>query len=151
MGKRPRKRPDQGGNRSQAPRRKKRKPGGKPFPKGASGNPSTQFAPGVSGNPAGRPPLPVDYKEAIALLEPKAVEVLRDVLEDEGHPRREQTAEYVLNRTQGRPRQTVELSGPDGKPVKVEGDDPVTTMLRAMIAKQQKGGSTDGGDGGGSE
>lgn len=143
------KRPEQGRNRSKkGAHRKKRKPRGRSFRPGESGSKATQFPPGVSGNPAGRPPLPPEYKAAIAMLEPEAMEVLRDVLQDEAHPRRQQAAEYVLNRTQGRPRQTVEISGPDGKPVRIEGDDPVTTMLRAMIDKK-KGGNDDGDGGSG--
>lgn len=145
MAKRGKKRPEQANNRSQrAKPRKRRRAGGRPFKPGQSGNEATQFKPGESGNPAGRPPLPPEYKAAIAMIEPQAVEVLREVLEDRFHPRREQAAEYVLNRTQGRPRQTVELSGPDGKPVKLETDDPVAAMLRSMIAKKAEG---DGGDG----
>lgn len=35
--------------------RSKKKPRGRPWKKGQSGNPATQFVPGVSGNPGGNP------------------------------------------------------------------------------------------------
>ncbi len=114
---------------------------GKPKPRG--GKRRTSWKPGKSGNPKGRPPLPEDYKLAMKVLDPLATKVLEEVMSDPRHPRRQQAAEYVLNRNHGTPRVRTEVSTPVGKPieVKVRGVRAMTTeerqrMTDEMIARR---------------
>jgi hypothetical protein len=121
----------------------KAQPRGKPFAKG------NQAAKGH-----GRPPLPEDYKAAIAVLEVRALEVLEEVLDDVKHPRREQAAEYVIDRNRGRTKQTTELSGLDGAPIAVRAvrtSDERRERMRELAEKAARiaaeaSGSTTGDD-----
>lgn len=114
---------------------------GKPKPRG--GKRRTSWKKGQSGNLKGRPVLPEDYKAAMKILDPMATKVLQAVLDDPKHPRRQQAAEYVLNRNHGTPRTRTEVSTPIGKAieVKVRGVRSMTTEERQkhvdeLIAKR---------------
>lgn len=109
---------------------------GKPKPRG--GKRRTSWKPGQSGNLKGRPPLPEDYKQAMKVLDPLATKVLEDVMSDKKHPRRQQAAEYVLNRNHGTPRTRTEVSTPVGKPieVKVRGVRSMTTEERQRFTDE---------------
>ena len=77
----------------------------------------TKWKKGQSGNPKGRPPLPADTKLALRALVGPALEGLQGVVLDPMHPRHEQACEYLVDREEGRPRQTTEISGPGGGPI----------------------------------
>jgi hypothetical protein len=77
------------------------------------------FKKGKSGNPGGRPKLPPEYKLAMEDLGPRGLQALSDIIENPFHPRREQAAEYIVNRWKGTPTQRIEQSGPDGGPIAV--------------------------------
>ncbi|TAL29000.1 MAG: hypothetical protein EPN98_21395 [Phenylobacterium sp.] len=98
--------------------RKRRKNGKPSKPRGGQ---STRFR---EGNKAakghGRPKIPAEYKAALKILEPAALSVLDEVLADADHPRREQAAEYIINRARGTPRTRTEVSTPPGKPLEVD-------------------------------
>lgn len=84
----------------------KRRPRGRPF------KPGNKAAKGH-----GRPPVSLEYKAAMKQLEPEALQVLGDVLRDPRHPHREKAAEYVVNRTQGKPTERREITGPGGEAI----------------------------------
>lgn len=77
------------------------------------------WKPGQSGNPAGRPPLPDEYKDSIKALAKKGLQALDAILDNPRHFRHEQACEYVVNRAHGTPTVRAEISGPDGGPVQV--------------------------------
>lgn len=103
----------------------KRKPRGRPFPKG---NPWA-WKPGQSGNPAGRTSLvrigeayskilgipipddPMDRTYAEAIAQKVAELALKGNLF---------AVEEIADRTEGKPKQPVEHSGPDGGPIVIE-------------------------------
>lgn len=58
----------------------------------------------------GRPKIPYSVKKALRELGPNAVEVLREVMANKKHVRREQAAEYVINRLEGMPRATIDAN-----------------------------------------
>lgn len=111
-------------NRSKSGR-KKAKPEVK---RGAGG----RFLKGTVPGP-GRPRLPPDYKAALFMLEPEAMKRIRDTIADRNHPRTEQAAEYVINRIYGTPTSKTEVSGPGGKPIEVDQEDPATALVRRLI------------------
>jgi hypothetical protein len=74
-------------------------------------NPATQFKPGQSGNPAGRPKL---FGEMTALARakcPEAIECLYKIMNDveAPHAARVSAADKLLDRGLGKPPQTVNL------------------------------------------
>lgn len=77
------------------------------------------FPPGHSGNPSGRPKALVAVEEAARQHTPAAIETLGAIMQDATQPTaaRVRAAEILLDRAWGRPRQAVEASGPDGKPL----------------------------------
>jgi hypothetical protein len=99
----------------------------------------TSFKPGQSGNPKGRPPLPLDYKLAMNdRIGPKGLAALEAVLDNPQHPRHEQAAEYAVNRWKGTPTVKTEVSGPDGGPLavrEVRTSDERRARLRELEAK----------------
>ena len=51
---------------------------------------------------------------------PKGLAALEAILDNPGHPRHEQAAEYAINRWKGTPTVKTEIAGPDGGPVAVK-------------------------------
>lgn len=78
-----------------------KKPRGRPFKKGQSGN------------PGGRKPVPKDIKDAFRNLTPKAIKTLEEAL-DEGGAVAVRAAETIIERAWGRAPQSLEVSSPDG-------------------------------------
>lgn len=83
----------------------KKKPRGKPFEKG--------------NKMGGRKALSPDVKAAFESLLPDAIKALTSVVNNPKHNRREQAAEYIVNRVGGTPESTTKLqaSGPNGEPL----------------------------------
>lgn len=83
----------------------KKKPRGKPFAKG--------------NKLGGRKALSSDVKKAFEELCPDALRALQEVVNTKKHNRREQAAEYIVNRVGGTPetRSKIEASGPGGIPL----------------------------------
>ena len=77
-----------------------------------------RFAPGTSGNPGGRPPIPDDIKSMLKDLVPDSVKALHAAING-GDPRLAvQAASVVLDRVYGRPHQSASIetntqSGPE--------------------------------------
>lgn len=81
----------------------KKKPRGKPFAKG--------------NKLGGRTALPKDVKEAFQAMCPDAMAALQEIVRQKKHNRREQAAEYIVNRVGGTPESSskVSLTGPNGE------------------------------------
>lgn len=77
------------------------------------------FPPGKSGNPSGRPKALIPVEEAARALTPAAMAALGEIVQDKAQPAaaRARAAEILLDRAWGKPRQSVEASGPNGAPL----------------------------------
>jgi hypothetical protein len=78
--------------------------------------PKTAYAPGISGNPNGRPKLPAEFA---VLMKEHAIEAAHKLLEwaRSDDPRvSPQACIYIINRAYGAPTQMTEVSGPNGQP-----------------------------------
>jgi hypothetical protein len=82
---------------------------GRPFQKGWRGGP-------------GRPKL--EFLERLRKLSPLAEEILRDALKSKSKSIQFRAMQEVFDRGWGRPRQTTELTGEEGKPVQFVVRDP---------------------------
>jgi hypothetical protein len=104
----------------------------------------SRFKPGQSGNPAGRPPAGLSIREWYNTMAEWTVSDITAVLEDgdapaskiiaakqvldacsnvvleSGMPIRGQATDRICDRTHGKPKQAVELTGADGGPVQTE-------------------------------
>jgi hypothetical protein len=82
------------------------------WPKGRSGNPATQFKPGVSGNPSGRANAFEQVRALARQHSPEAFKTLVELMRLTEEPAvRLRAAEQILDRAFGRPAQAVELFG----------------------------------------
>ena len=66
------------------------------------------FAPGVSGNPQGRPPLPREMKEVLESAAPRAIARLIELIESEDERVAAACANSVLDRLYGKPTQVTD-------------------------------------------
>jgi len=103
----------------------KRKPRGKPFAKGQSGNPS------------GRKKVPADVIEAAKAHTQTAISTLADICTHGADEKaRISAAEALLNRAWGKPTERHELTGANGGPVHTKTTADLTDEeLAAEIAK----------------
>ena len=119
--------------------RSKGKPRGTPFPKGRSGNPSTQFQPGKSGNPGGRPKKLKELEEELLRNWGPKYENVISRLYIRALAGDVQAAKEFGDRVVGKARQRVELTGKDGKPIETEDKTPETARtteeMRARLAQ----------------
>lgn len=93
---------------SQGAATSKRKRGpGKPFQKGASGNPK------------GRKPVPPEVKAILSAACPRAAERLVELIEDPDPSVALKAAQVVIERIHGKPVQALEHSGADGVPISI--------------------------------
>jgi hypothetical protein len=84
-----------------------------------TGKEATQFKPGVSGNPAGRPKIPEELKELARAHSVDAINRLAKWMHDENPTASVKAAEALLDRAWGKANQP--LTGQDGEgPVKTE-------------------------------
>ena len=95
-----------------------------PFEKGETPQGAKPFKKGQSGNPKGRPKMP-DLKSALAeyLADEKdgktALDAIIMKLRQMAIKGNLKAAEMLLDRGYGKPKQSHELSGEDGEPIKV--------------------------------
>jgi hypothetical protein len=66
------------------------------------------FAPGVSGNPRGRPPLPREMKEVLECAAPRAIARLIELIESDDERVAAACANSVLDRLYGKPTQVTD-------------------------------------------
>ena len=66
------------------------------------------FAPGVSGNPQGRPPLPREMKEVLESAAPRAIARLIELIESDDERVAAACANSVLDRLYGKPTQVTD-------------------------------------------
>ncbi len=78
------------------------------------------FKKGQSGNPKGRG-APWNIIDRARELGPKAIDLLVAMMEDvEADPRiRIDAAKIIIERGYGKPHQSVEMTGPEGEPIKI--------------------------------
>jgi hypothetical protein len=83
--------------------------------------PKTAFQPGKSGNPGGRPRKTDEERTLEALCREKTPEALATILRIMAGSNMDRAklaaAQYVLDRGWGRPKESVEHSGPNGGPI----------------------------------
>ena len=80
-----------------------------------------RFVKGTSGNPRGRPKSDEEIKEALKLLVPRAVEVLREIIENPGarDQDRIRAIEIVFDRVYGKPFQQVAVDETSDREIRV--------------------------------
>ena len=69
-----------------------------------------RFAPGVSGNPGGRPTLPAEIKEMFQAKGPEALKVLTRCLQSGDDRIAMMAAQAILDRGYGRPTQSIDAN-----------------------------------------
>jgi hypothetical protein len=77
------------------------------------------FQKGQSGNPGGRPKEDAEVKALARSAGPEAIEKLVELMRGDEARTALAAAQALLDRGFGKPGQSVELSGPDGKPLTV--------------------------------
>ena len=79
------------------------------------------FKKGVCPNPAGRPKMPAEIRDAFKSLAPESLEVLRKIMQsDESRDNdRIRAIEIILNRGYGTPVQSIEIGNKDNDPFNV--------------------------------
>jgi hypothetical protein len=82
------------------------RPNGTPQP--IARTPRGYFAPGVSGNPQGRPPLPREMKEVLESAAPRAIARLIELIESDDERVAAACANSVLDRLYGKPTQVTD-------------------------------------------
>ncbi len=104
------------------------------------------WRPGQSGNPAGRPKkLALDHA-LTALLESEGkdgksrAEELAEALLKHAKKGNARIAQLIAERTQGRPRQTIEVSGPEGRALEIQNmtDEQLDQRIKELLAKWGK-------------
>ena len=70
----------------------------------------SQWAPGKSGNPGGRPKLPEEVKAGLRDLAATAIDVLREAMASDDHRVRVAAAAQVLDRGYGRAAQVIDAT-----------------------------------------
>lgn len=94
-----------------------------PFEKGQSGNPATQFKPGTSGNPDGRPPKLPELDDLLADVlgeEKNDISAAHAILmkwREMASKGNLKAGEMLFNRAYGMPKQRIEQTGEGGGPV----------------------------------
>jgi hypothetical protein len=93
------------------------------------------FKPGQSGNPAGRPKMPKDLKEAFKAASPKALEILKKILADPAAKDNDRlrAAEIILDRAYGKPAQAVDITT-DAVTIKETLNERLEVVSRALTA-----------------
>lgn len=92
-----------------------------------TGRETTQFKPGQSGNPSGRPKIPDDVKQMFREATPRACEVLCQIINDEGarDSDRIKAAEVIMDRAWGKAVQAVDVDAKNIPQVVIVGGDNV--------------------------
>jgi hypothetical protein len=108
----------------------KKKPRGKPFPKGVSGN--------LKGKPKGAvqvAPTITDVRLLARVEGPEAIRKLTAIMKNEAatHMAQIAAASQLLDRGWGRPPQAVELTGAEGGPIQIMEVDPLD-VIRSRLA-----------------
>ncbi len=93
------------------------------------------FKPGQSGNPAGRPKMPKEVKEAFRKATPEAVKILKQILlnPEARDTDRLRAAEIILDRAYGKPAQAVDITT-DTVTIKETLSDRLEVVSRALTA-----------------
>lgn len=94
------------------------------------------FQKGMSGNPAGRPKIPDDVKDAARQYTVEAIDRLAAWMRTD-NPKASVTATVaLLNRAWGMPGQAVEMTGKDGGPLQVEdARKPIEAYVAEFVAQ----------------
>ena len=91
------------------------------------------FQPGQSGNPSGRPKIIKDLQELARVHTPEALAALVAALDKPGE--RVAAASALLDRGYGKPRQTTELTGPNGGPIQTQDVTDDREELAVILAR----------------
>ena len=85
-----------------------------------------KFEPGRSGNSGGRPRVPNEFREACRAASPKALEVVIAALDDKSASLRLKAAEIILDRSWGKPAQSIDIAMQDAQEATLEAQRPLT-------------------------
>lgn len=128
--------------------------GSQPHSKNKAGAPgrggSTRFKKGQSGNPGGRKRVDPELQAAFLADCEKARKVLVCIMGDKKakDENRIKAAIAILDRGMGKPRQAIELAGPDGGPIPTEPRrEPDPSFVEAVVAELRGAGLVSDGDG----
>lgn len=99
------------------------------------------FAKGKSGNPGGRPAIASDFrKRCREFMEADGWRILIDMASDSKAREQRYALELIAAYAYGKPKQGVELSGPDGAPVQLDLDTPALLRKARELASKSDGG-----------
>ena len=89
------------------------------------------FQPGQSGNPSGRPKSNPEVKEILKAATVRAAHKLVGLLESKSDKIAFQAAQEILNRTEGKPRESVQMN--------VSGGLDIRTQIRSVLLERLSG------------
>ena len=99
-----------------------------------------KWAPGVSGNPGGRPKDQAEVRELARSHAPEAIDTLVQIMRtSKSQVTRKLAADSLLDRAYGKPNQS--LSNPDGGPLPLDTSTVLIAKLKAMAEELAKDGT----------
>ena len=90
-----------------------------------------RFAPGFSGNPTGRPPVPKPIQEMLGSLVEPAAKAIAEALQGNDPRLKLIAAQEVFNRVYGKAQATVEVKGMDAPTAHMNALQALTAMAKA--------------------
>ena len=106
-----------------------------------------QFSKGQSGNPGGRPKQDPEAKEILKTATPDAARVLVGLLQSKDEKIKLQSAQAILDRTQGKPKEAVSMDLSGGLDVRAQVRSVLMERLKLNADADTETGNEDGDNG----